>query len=216
MRNLGDLLQINLLKRSKMGRLASLVIISLFSFINFAVAIPDSDLTHTSLRQSRAGTKMCFGGVFKPCICASSVPKSVRYDDEEPACGGKAAILLRAPYLNVFSVVVRDNQNKDRWPPEGANGCSKELADSKSPPNKCSVFKVQKKFTRIVNGKRERVNCLGAKGSSSLFANVQRITAKINDVPNASTEEIKRWCIIRPHCGMNLGTEDDCTKEDLT
>lgn len=165
-----------------------------------------------SVRESRARTKMCYGGIFKPCICPSSVPKSVRYHAAEKACGGNAAVLLRSPYLNVFSVVVRDKENKDRWPPQGANGCTQEETDSENPPNKCSVFKVQKKFTRTVNGKRERVNCLGAPGASSLFARVQRITAKLNDVPGASTEEIKRWCIIRPECGMNTGTDHDCKK----
>ena len=160
-----------------------------------------------------AATKYCYGGIFKPCVCASSVPKSVSYHPSEPACGGDAAILLRSPYLNVYSVVVRDNQNKDRWPTTGANGCTPEQAQSKSPPAKCSVFKTQKKFTRVLaKGKRERVNCLGAPGSSTLFKRVQRITAKLNDVPNASTDEIRRWCIIRPECGMNLGTDVDCQK----
>lgn len=166
-------------------------------------------------KEAVAKTKIryCYGGAFKPCICASTLSKSIRYHPAEPACNGNAAILLRAPYLSLFSVVVRDNQNKDRWPPQGANGCSQELTDSKSPPARCSVFKVQRKLTRLINGKRERVNCLGAPGSSSLFANVQRITAKFNDVPDSFDDKIERWCIIRPECGMNLGTDVDCKKK---
>lgn len=160
---------------------------------------------------AQAKVKYCYGGVFKPCICSSSLSKSIRYHPAEPACGGNAAILLRAPYLNLFSVVVRDNLNRDRWPVTGANGCSAELAASKSPPARCSVFKAQKRFTRIIAGKRERVNCLGAPGNSALFARVQRITAKFNDVPDSSKDKIERWCIIRPECGMNLGTDVDCT-----
>ena len=161
---------------------------------------------------AEAKPRFCYGGIFKPCVCPSSVPKSVRYHPSEPACGGNAAILLRSPFLNVFSVVVRDNENKDRWPVNGANGCTPEEAQSKFPPNKCSVFKTQRKFTRLVDGKRERVNCLGAAGNSALFKKVQRITAKLNDVPGATTDEIRRWCIIRPECGMNTGTEVDCQK----
>jgi hypothetical protein len=161
-----------------------------------------------------AKTRFCYGGIFKPCICSSTVPKSVSYHPNEAACGGNAAILLRAPFLNVFSVVVRDNENKDRWPVTGANGCTPELAQSQFPPNRCSVFKTQRKFTRVVDGKRERVNCLGAPGSSALFKKVQRITAKLNDVPGATTDEIRRWCIIRPECGMNLNnSEVDCQKK---
>lgn len=177
------------------------------------ITLTASLLVLSSANNVFAGTRYCYGGLFKPCVCPSSVPKSVSYHPAEPACGGDAAILLRSPYLNVYSVVVRDNQNKDRWPVNGANGCTVEQAQSKSPPNKCSVFKTQKKFTRILEkGKRERVNCLGAAGSSALFKKVQRITAKLNDVPNASTDEIRRWCIIKPECGMNLGTEVDCQK----
>lgn len=180
-------------------------------FVVLFLFAPNADLYAASKKPK---VKYCYGGVFKPCICASSLSKSIRYHPAEPECGGNAAVLLRAPYLSLFSVVVRDVENKDRWPPNGANGCSRELASSKSPPNRCSVFKVQKKFTRMVdNGsKRERVNCLGAPGSSSLFARVQRITAKFNDVPDSSNDQIERWCIIRPECGMNLGTDVDCKK----
>lgn len=165
-------------------------------------------------KNANAGVRYCYGGVFKPCICASSLSKSIKYHPAEPACNGNAAILLRAPYLSLFSVVVRDNQNKDRWPPQGANGCSPELTNAKNPPNRCSVFKAQRRFTRITaEGKRERVYCLGAPGNSSLFSRVQRITAKFNDVPDSSKDQIERWCIIRPECGMNLGTDLDCKKK---
>lgn len=160
-----------------------------------------------------AAVRYCYGGAFKPCICPSSLSKSIKYHPAEPACGGNAAILLRAPYLNLFSVVVRDSLNRDRWPAQGANGCSAELANSKSPPARCSVFKAQRRFTRMIGSKRERVNCLGAPGDSVLFSKVQRITAKFNDVPDSANDKIERWCIIRPECGMNLGTDLDCKKK---
>lgn len=192
-----------------------LLIIALISPIFFTTGAIAQNFYQGILQNNftvRASSKMCHGGVFKPCLCPSSVPKSVIYHPAEESCGGNAAIILRAPYLKVYSVVVRDGLNRDRWPAEGANGCSSALANSESPPNRCSVFKVQRKFYRTVNGKKQRVNCLGAPGASSLFSGVQRITAKLNDVPGSSTDKIIRWCIIEPECGMNTGSEVDCKK----
>src|SRR5262249_29059447 len=76
---------------------------------------------------------------------------------------------------HAFSVVVRDTENRDRWPsPHGINGCS--VFETIGPgPNKCSAFKVQKKIVTHDGV----INCLGAAGNSVLFKNVVRATVKV-------------------------------------
>src|SRR5688572_19091896 len=73
--------------------------------------------------------KYCQGGRFKPCVCPAYVHKDVSYRPTYKACGGNAAILLRGKYLAVHSVVVRDSENRDRWPATGFGGCTDEERD---------------------------------------------------------------------------------------
>ncbi len=146
----------------------------------------------------------CQIGRFKPCTCAEAVPEEVHYWPVFPACGNRAAILLRGRFLNVFSVVVRDNQNRDRWPTSGFNRCSFRLANSANPPARCSAFKVQSSFVyEDPNLGLTRVNCLGAAGTSNLFRNVVRITAKLQDVPGSNADPLKRWCLFSPAERLN-------------
>jgi hypothetical protein len=109
-------------------------------------------------------------------------------------CNGNAAVILYDEYEDAFSVVVRDSQNRDRWPVSGFNGCSLELATSESPPNRCSAFKVQESFPLFPTG-GAKVNCLGASGYSELFADVTRMTIKLTDDPFSSDDEIDRMCL---------------------
>lgn len=139
--------------------------------------------------------RMCQGGLFKPCVCAKDVSNSVQYRPAVKECGGKAAIVLSGKYLDVFSVVVRDNQNKDRWPVEGINGCSEFERDTLG-LNKCSAFKVQKTIGVSSRQGDAAVHCLGASGYSPLFKNVVRITAKLEDVPNSNTDPLERLCLV--------------------
>jgi hypothetical protein len=146
--------------------------------------------------------KYCQGGVFKPCVCPRDVPSIVQYRPAISECGGKAGIVLSGKYKDVFSVVVRDRENKDRWPPSGINGCSAYERDVLA-LNKCSAFKAQK----IINVENENgdatVSCLGASGYSTLFKRVVRMTAKLADVPNSSADPLARWCLAGPTQPLN-------------
>ena len=146
--------------------------------------------------------RYCQGAVFKPCVCARDVSKLAQYRPAVKECNGKAAIVLSGKYLGVFSVVVRDRENKDRWPTAGANGCTPFERDTLA-LNKCSVFKVQK-IIQASDAKGEaKVHCLGASGYSSLFSRVTRMTAKLADVPNSTNDPLVRWCIIAPDKALN-------------
>ena len=147
--------------------------------------------------------RYCNGGVFKPCICAKYVSKRVQYRPSVKECGRKAAVILSGPkYMSAFSVVVRDYENKDRWPPEGLNGCTAYERDTLG-LSKCSAFKVQKIiYVKNADGDAE-VHCLGASGYSSLFARVSRITAKLSDVPGSNKDPLERLCLNGPDVPLN-------------
>lgn len=141
------------------------------------------------------GAARCGGEFgFRRCVCPEDVPSSLRYRPALAECDGNAAILLDGPYLEAFSVVVRDSQNRDRWPASGFNGCSPELSNSESPPNRCSAFKVQRKFS-TPDG-TAMVHCFGASGYSVLFEDVVRATIKLSDDPNSSNDDIDRLCLV--------------------
>ncbi len=174
-----------------------------FSFIAFGALV----LLALSFVPAEAATKKkiryCQGGRFKPCVCWQDVHKDVSYRPKYPACGGNAAVLTRGKYKGIFSVVVRDNQNRDRWPESGFNGCSIDTAQSVSPPASCSAFKVQKILYEDKKGQIQRVNCLGAPGTSKLFKSVVRMTAKISDAPGTTNDPLARWCLRSPTLPLN-------------
>jgi hypothetical protein len=132
---------------------------------------------------------------FKRCICANDVPSYVRYRPAVAECGGSAAAILSGRLLKAFSIVVRDTQNRDRWPAAGSNfgGCSTALADASSPPNRCSAFKVQSKF-KVGDGS-SMVHCFGASGYSDIFADAARLTVKLSDDPLSNNDDIERYCL---------------------
>jgi hypothetical protein len=146
--------------------------------------------------------KYCQGGAFKPCVCPKDVPTSVQYRPAVAECGGKAAIVLSGGYKSVFSVVVRDKFNRDRWPAEGINGCS-YYETNQLGLNKCSAFKVQKIIAVTDAGGDATVHCLGASGYSALFKRVVRMTAKISDVPASNADPLARWCLKGPTTPLN-------------
>jgi hypothetical protein len=146
--------------------------------------------------------RYCQGAVFKPCVCSSDVPTVVQYRPAIKECGNKAGIVLSGKYKDVFSVVVRDRENKDRWPPQGINGCSAYERDVLA-LHKCSAFKAQKVIpVENENGDAE-VHCLGASGYSSLFTRVTRMTAKLADSPNSTNDPLARWCLAGPAKPLN-------------
>ena len=123
------------------------------------------------------GTPLCGGEFgFKRCTCPENVRSSIRYRPAVLECNGNAAAILYDEYTAIFSVVVRDTQNRDRWPAAGSGfgGCNFSLANSDAPPNSCSAFKVQDKFP-IGNGTAV-VHCFGASGYSDIFSDAARIT----------------------------------------
>ena len=146
--------------------------------------------------------RYCQGGAFKPCVCPSYVTKRVQYRPAVKECGGDAAIILSGKYLNAYSAVVRDNQNKDRWPPQGINGCTPYERDTLA-LNKCSAFKVQKVIGVENETADAEVHCLGGSGYSTLFRNVRRITIKLADIPNSTNDPLARLCLVGPTKPLN-------------
>jgi hypothetical protein len=155
-------------------------------------------------RQSKATRKprYCQGGVFKPCVCARDVTPLAQYRPAVRECGGNAAVILSGRYTNVFSVVVRDRENKDRWPVKGANGCTPYETNVLG-LSKCSVFKVQRVIGVDNENGDAQVHCLGASGYSPLFARVTRMTAKLSDVPGSNSDPLVRWCLAGPTQPLN-------------
>jgi hypothetical protein len=149
-------------------------------------------------RKGGAGGAASCGGEFgfKRCVCAPDVRSSMRYRPALAECNGNAAAILDGEYLDAFSIVVRDSQNRDRWPVAGSGfgGCSAELANSESPPNRCSAFKVQDKF--LIADDTARVHCFGASGYSELFSDVVRVTIKNSDNPFSNDDDIDRLCLV--------------------
>jgi len=146
--------------------------------------------------------RYCSGGVFKPCVCPADVPSIVQYRPAVAECRGRAAIILSGRYKDVFSVVVRDRENKDRWPPQGINGCTPYERDVLA-LHKCSAFKAQRVIQVENKDGDASVHCLGASGYSTLFRRVSRMTAKLADVPGSSLDPLARWCLRGPAEPLN-------------
>ncbi len=150
------------------------------------------------------GEPLCGGEFgFKRCLCAPDVPFYVRYRPAVAECNGFAAAILSGPLLDAFSVVVRDTQNRDRWPEAGSGfgGCSFEEANSESPPARCSAFKVQSSF--IIGQGAAKVNCFGASGYDPIFADAVRLTVKLSDDPFSNDDDIERYCLNGPTNPLN-------------
>ncbi len=129
------------------------------------------------------------GSIFKPCVCSDQTPKTIKYKPALKRCGGRAAAILSGPYAASFSVVLRDSQNRDRWPAVGYNGCSQEEADEGL--TKCSAFKCQETFR--ANG--QYVCCFGEAGTSPIMAGATRMTIKVQDLPSATNDPLVRVCL---------------------
>jgi hypothetical protein len=97
---------------------------------------------------------------------------------------------------------VRDRENRDRWPLQGANGCAAYERDVLG-LNKCSVFKVQKIIQIEDNKGDAELHCLGASGYSSLFRKVSRITIKLQDDPTSNQDPLVRLCLAGPDKPLN-------------
>lgn len=136
------------------------------------------------------------GSIFKPCICSSKVPNTIKYRPSLKECGGKAAAILFGEYANSFSVVLRDNQNRDRVPASGYHGCSQ--AETDAGLNKCSAFKCQvvlKTSSSSVGSGSQQICCFGESGRSPILAGASRMTLKIRDVPGSTFDPLLRVCL---------------------
>lgn len=150
-----------------------------------------------------ADPKMCMGNRFKPCVCAKHVTKLVQYRPSIAECNKRAGIIMSGTkYLSAFSVVVRDRDNRDRWPAKGGfNGCT--LAQVNAGVGKCSAFKVQKIIkVENENGNAE-VHCLGASGYAQLMKGISRMTVKLRDVPGSHADPLERLCLYGPKTALN-------------
>ncbi|MEY4669780.1 MAG: hypothetical protein RL518_2479 [Pseudomonadota bacterium] len=152
--------------------------------------------------------RMCMGGRFKPCVCAADVTKLVQYRPSIAQCGKKAGIVMSGEkYIKAFSVVVRDRDNRDRWPLEfpatgtGYGGCT--LAQAKAGLGKCSAFKVQKIIKVSNENGNAEVHCLGQSGYHPLMRGISRMTIKLKDVPGSHEDPLERLCLKGPTVPLN-------------
>ena len=150
---------------------------------------------------------MCMGNRFKPCVCADEVTKLVQYRPSIAQCGKRAGIVMSGRYTRAFSVVVRDRDNRDRWPiqfPEtgtGYGGCT--LAEAKSGLGRCSAFKVQKIIKVSHPDGDAEVHCLGLSGYHPLMRGISRMTIKLKDVPGSNLDPLERLCLKGPTTPLN-------------
>jgi hypothetical protein len=151
--------------------------------------------------------RMCMGNRFKPCVCAPDVTKLIQYRPSIAQCGKRAGVVMSGRYLTAFSVVVRDRDNRDRWPIQfpatgtGYGGCT--LAQARAGLGKCSAFKVQKIIkVKNENGDAE-VHCLGQSGYHPLMKGISRMTVKLKDVPGSNADPLERLCLRGPTTPLN-------------
>jgi hypothetical protein len=135
--------------------------------------------------------KCSCGQTARFAVCADQVPDDVVYRPSFSGCSGKAAVILKGQFTNSFSVVLRDSQNRDRFPVSGYGGCSFSLANSVSPPKRCSAFKASREYFSQINGESVRVVCFPERGNSSLYKDVRRVTIKVKN----SAASLRRYCI---------------------
>ena len=162
----------------------------------------DEILSERRLKAPKPPIEYCNGNRFKACVCFQDVSRDMRYRPSVKECGGNAAIILYGKYANIFSVVVRDSENRDRWPESNFGGCTPYERDTLA-LNKCSAFKVQERFPVEKGRIKASVNCLGASGYSTLFKKVRRVTAKLSDSPDSNEDPLIRWCLKKPTLPLN-------------
>jgi|GEM_PF-2690799 len=157
---------------------------------SFALTTEEIDEIFDSLPQAE-----CNEFLFKPCICANQVPKTIAYRKNFPACDNRAAAILRGDFRGIFSIVLRDMLNNDRVAPQGFNNCTQSEIDAGL--GKCSAFKVQK----IIKYKNRTAYCFGLPGSR--LSRATRMTLKLADDPTSNNDPMVRICL-NPNGKKNL------------
>ena len=169
----------------------AVLVLTVFSFTN-----ESSAQRLSSAKIPAAQCKEFPGSIFKPCICASKVPKTVKYRPSLKECGGDAAAILSGNFLNSYSVVLRDSQNRDRWPASGYNGCSS--AEVENGLSKCSAFKCQKIIktnSSSAHDGAQQICCFGEAGTNPILEGATRLTIKLKDIPNSTADPLVRACL---------------------
>lgn len=174
-----------------------IIISGLFTIFAFLLLVsPANALRKQRAKAPNATCKEFPGSIFKPCICEKKVPKTIQYRSAIPECKGDAAAILSGDYASSYSVVLRDSQNRDRFPPTGYQGCS--AAEVEKGLNKCSAFKCQKVIktnkSSVLTGKQQ-ICCFGEPGSSRILGGATRLTIKIRDIPNSTNDPLLRVCL---------------------
>ena len=134
--------------------------------------------------------------IFKPCVCYDRVPEEIKYRPAMKECGGDAAAILFGELSSSYSVVLRDNQNRDRIPASGYNNCTP--AESEKGLNKCSAFKCQKVIRTSKSSAgtgSQQICCFGEAGSNRIMAGATRMTIKLRDLPNSMFDPLVRICL---------------------
>lgn len=136
------------------------------------------------------------GSIFKPCICSEKVPKGIKYRPALEECDGRAAAILSGNYVNSYSVVLRDSQNRDRFPPTGYHNCTPLQVEKGL--NRCSAFKCQKiiktNSSSAFEGKQQ-ICCFGEAGTDEILAGATRMTIKLRDIPGSNADPLVRVCL---------------------
>jgi hypothetical protein len=162
----------------------------------------DEIIKEKSPRIPKGKVQYCHGGRFQPCVCAEYVAREMKYRPAVEECKGNAGVFLKNKYTSVFSVVVRDSENRDRWPVSGFGNCTPYERDTLA-LNKCSAFKTQDTILAKDDKNFYALNCLGASGYSKLFKNVTRVTAKLSDKSTSNQDPLARWCLVKPNLPLN-------------
>lgn len=134
--------------------------------------------------------------VFKPCVCNEDTPREIKYRPSMRECNGRAASVLLGTYASSYSVVLRDNQNRDRWPASGYNGCT--AAEVEAGLAKCSAFKCQavKRVNRSSAGVGpQTICCYGERGSNPIMRGATRMTIKLRNDPTSGNDPLVRVCL---------------------
>jgi hypothetical protein len=122
--------------------------------------------------------------------CRPATPE-VGYRPSVFECNGAAAVLMRSPLRNNYSVVVRRNgQFNDRDPNNPTCGT-----------NRCSPYKTQKKMELV----DYQVNCMGDSGFSPLYDPILRISVKFQALVTnpADTHQFEQYCIPNVEASFN-------------
>jgi hypothetical protein len=147
---------------------------------------------------------------FKNCICSTDTPRGIIYRPKLRECGGDAGAILSGKLRNAYSIVLRDSENRDRWPTAGSGygDCSFELANSEAPPNRCSAFKVQSKIrtssSSVLKNRLQTIHCFGEAASHPHMKNATRLTLKLRDVPGSTADPLLRVCLKNFNQNNNL------------